>query len=72
MEKNSVKQCCGSGSIFFGPLGSRSISTRHRYGFGSGSFYQAKIVRKTLTSTVLLPHYDFLCLKNDVNVEIKK
>jgi hypothetical protein len=42
-------QCCGSGAgsagsgVFFGPPGS-----------GSGSFYyQAKIVRKTLLSTVL-------------------
>ncbi len=38
--------------------------------FGSGSFYhQAKIGRKNLISTVL---YDFLFLKNDVNVPAKK
>jgi hypothetical protein len=36
----------------FGPPGSGSVN--HRYGFGSGSFHQqAKIVRKTLTFTVL-------------------
>jgi hypothetical protein len=36
----------------FGPQGSGSIS--QRYGSGSGSFYhKAKIVRKTLISTVL-------------------
>jgi hypothetical protein len=35
----------------FGPPGSGSIS--QRYGSGSGSFYQAKIIRKTLISTVL-------------------
>ncbi len=35
----------------------------------SGSFYhQAKIVRKTLIPTVVWPFYDFLSLKNDVNV----
>ncbi len=35
----------------FGPPGSRSISTM--YGSGSGSFYQAKTVRKALIPTVL-------------------
>jgi hypothetical protein len=35
----------------FGPPGSSSISTM--YGSGSGSFYQAKTVRKALTPTVL-------------------
>ncbi len=36
---------------------------------GSGSFYlQAKIVRKTLIPTVLWLLFDFLSLKNDVNV----
>jgi hypothetical protein len=39
------------------------------YGSGSGSFHhQAKIVRKTLISNVLRLLYDFLPLKNDVNV----
>ncbi len=63
-------QCCGSesgsvGSVrtyVFGPSG--SISTRYR----SGSFYhQAKVVRKTLTPTVLWLLFDFLSLKDDVN-----
>ncbi len=46
-----LQQCCGSGSICFGPPEFESISTR----YGSGSFYyQAKIVRKTLIPTVLL------------------
>jgi hypothetical protein len=54
----------------FGPPGSGSISTR--YGSGSGSFYsQAKIVRKTLIAIVLGLLYDFLYLKNDVNVPAK-
>jgi hypothetical protein len=36
-----------------------------------GSFYQqAKIVSKTLIPTVLLLLFDFLSLKNDVNVKI--
>jgi hypothetical protein len=39
---------------------------------GSGSFYhQAKVVRKTLIPTVLLLLYDFLSLKNDLNVASK-
>jgi hypothetical protein len=38
----------------------------------SGSFYhQAKIVRKTLISTVLWTLYNFLSLKNNVNVPLK-
>ncbi len=65
-----MKQCCGSGSVCFGPPGSGSISTR--YGSGSGSFYhQARIVRKILIPTVLWHFYDFLSLKNDVNVDSK-
>jgi hypothetical protein len=36
---------------------------------GSGFFHhQAKILRKTLISTVLQLLYEFLSLKNDVNV----
>ncbi len=50
----------------FGPSG--SICQRH----GSGSFYhQAKIVRKTSIPTVLRLLFDFLSLKNDVNVPSK-
>ncbi len=55
---------------FFGPPGSGygSISQRH----GSGSFYlQAKIVRKALIPTVLRLLFDFLSLKNYVNVPSK-
>ncbi len=48
--------------------GSGSISQR----YGSGSFYnQAKIARKTLIPTVLFRLYDFLALKNNVNVPSK-
>ncbi len=54
----------------FGSSGFVSIS--QRYGSGYGSFYhQAKIVRKTLISTVLWLLYAFLSLKNDVNVPSK-
>jgi hypothetical protein len=49
-------QCCGSGS----QSGSRSF------------YHQAKIVRKTLIPTVLWLFFDFLCLKNDVNVPSKR
>ncbi len=52
----------------FGPPGSGSISQR----YGSGSFYQqAKIVRKKLIPIVLLLHFDFFSLKNDVNAPSK-
>ncbi len=57
--------------ILFGPSGSASGSVSHKYGSGSGSYHhQAKIVRKTLISTVLWLLYDFLSLKNDVNVPV--
>ncbi len=50
----------------FGPPGSGSGSISLMY--GSGSFYhQAKLVRKTLIRL----HFDFLPLKNDVNVPSK-
>ncbi len=56
----------------FWPPGSGSISRRYVIGSGSGSFYhQAKIVSKTLIPTVLWLLYDFLSLKNDVNVASK-
>jgi hypothetical protein len=52
----------------FGPPGSGSISQR----YGSGSFYrQAKIGRKSLISSALWLLFDFLSLKNDVNVPSK-
>jgi hypothetical protein len=42
-------------------------------GSGSGSFYhEAKIVRKTLIAIVLLLLYDFVSLKNDVNLASKR
>jgi hypothetical protein len=47
----------------FGPPGSGSVS--HKYGSSSGSrsfHHQAKIVRKTLISSVLFLPYDFLPL----------
>jgi hypothetical protein len=56
----------------FGPQGSGSGSTSQRYGSGSGFFYhKAKIVGKTLISTVLWLFFDFLSLKNDVKVPSK-
>ncbi len=60
-------------SYVFEPPGSASGSVRNKYGSGSGSgsFYpQAKIVRKTLISSVLWLLYDFLSLKNDKNVPV--
>jgi hypothetical protein len=66
----------------FGPPGSVSGSTSQRYGSGSrsrscsgsgsGSFYHhGKIVRKTLIPTIFVTLFDFLSLKNDVNVASK-
>ncbi len=60
--------------IVFGSHGSGSISQRFGSGFGSGSksfYHLAKIVRKTLISTVLWLRFDFLSLKNDVKVPTK-
>ncbi len=55
----------------FGPPGSGSTS--QRYGSGSGSFYtHAKIVKKNLDSFYFVTLFDFLSLKNDVNVPFKK
>ncbi len=54
----------------FEPPGSGSVSTR--YGSVSGSFQpQAKIMRKTLIPTVWSLLYDFLNMKNDVNIASK-
>ncbi len=51
----------------YGPPGSGSTSQR----YGSGSFYHhAKIVRKTLIP-YFVTLFDFLSLKNDVNVPSK-
>ncbi len=50
--------------MFMGPLGSGSGSISTRFGSGSGFFYhQAKIVRKTLISTVLWPLSGFYLWK---------
>jgi hypothetical protein len=59
----------------FGSPGSISVSQRYESGTGSGSFHhQEKIVRmerKTLIPSVLWLLYDFLSLKNYVNVPSK-
>jgi hypothetical protein len=62
----------------FGPPGSGSTSQRNGSGSGScsgsgsGSFYHhAKIVRKTFDSYYFVSLFDFLSLKNDVNVASK-
>ncbi len=66
-QPDSVADPDPSDPYVFGPPGSESGSISQRH--GSGSFYhQAKIVRKTLIPTVLLLLFDFLFLKNDVNV----
>jgi hypothetical protein len=54
----------------FGPPGSGSGSTCQRY--GSGSFYRhAKIVKKNLDSYYFVTLFEFLSLKNDLNVASK-
>jgi hypothetical protein len=55
--------------LFLGLLDPDPLVRRYGSGSGSGSFYHtAKIVRKTLIPTVWRLLYDFLTLKNDVNV----
>jgi hypothetical protein len=55
----------------FWPPGSESTS--HMYGSGSGSFYHhAKIIRKILNPRYyFVTLFDFLSLKNNVNVPSK-
>ena len=58
MKKLRVETCVADPDVF-GPPGYVSVT---RYGSGSTSFYQAKIVRKTListTGTVLGLLFDF-------------
>jgi hypothetical protein len=55
----------------FGPPGSGSGSTSQRYGSGSGSgsfYHHAKNSKKNLDSLYFVTLFDFLSLKNDVNV----
>ncbi len=55
----------------FGPPGSGSISQRYGSGSGPGSFYHhAKIIRKNLESYYFVTLFDFLSLKNNVNVPV--
>jgi hypothetical protein len=53
----------------FGPPGSGSGFISRRYGSGS-SYHQAKLVRKRLIPTVLRLLFEFLSLKNVVNVPL--
>jgi hypothetical protein len=69
--KNSVPD-----PYVFGPPGSGFVSQRYGSdsGFGfrsrSGSFHHQIKIRKTLISSLLRLLYDFLSLKNDVNVPL--
>ncbi len=51
----------------FGPPGSGSINQMYRSGSGS-LYHHAKIVLKNLDSYYFVTLFDFLSLKNDVNV----
>jgi hypothetical protein len=56
----------------YGPPGSGSGSISQRCGSGSGSFYHhAKNSKKNLDSYYFMTLFDFLSLKNDVNVPSK-
>jgi hypothetical protein len=68
--------------MFFVPPGSGSGSTSQRYGTGSGSgscsgsgsgsfYHHAKIVGKNLDSYFVVTLFDFLSLKNEVNLASK-
>ncbi len=61
-----------SDTYVFRPHGPGSGSISQKYWSGSGSYYhQAKIVRKTLIPNALWPLFDFLSLKNEINVPLK-
>ncbi len=71
IRNTSVAHPDPSDPYVYGSPASRSGSISQRY--GSGSFHHhAKIVIKTLIPTVLRLLLDFLSLKNDVNVGLKK
>jgi hypothetical protein len=56
----------------FGPSGSGSTSQRYGSGSGTGPFfYHAKKSKKNLDSYYFVTLFDFLSLKNDVNVPSK-
>jgi hypothetical protein len=57
----------------FGPSGSGSTSQRYGSGSGSGvgSFYHHAKIVKNLDSYDFVTIFDFLSLKNDVNVPLK-
>ncbi len=64
------KHVSGSGSVRFRPPWSGSAGQRNRSGSRS-SHHQAKTLRKPLISTLLWLLYEFLSVKNDVNVASK-
>jgi|688.fasta_scaffold1356133_1 hypothetical protein len=65
-----IRQCSREVQCCAVPPGSGSVSQRCRS--GSASIIKQKKVRKTLISAVLWHLYDFLSLKNDVNVASKQ
>ncbi len=68
----SARHGSGSGSLSFYHQAKIVRKTFIITRYGSGTFYnQAKIVRKTLIPTVLWLLYDFLSLKNYINVSSK-
>ncbi len=72
-QRENKVPCCWSGSVGFICFWASRIRIRiHGSESGSGSFYHSsKIVRQTLIPTVLWLLYDFLYLKNDINVPSK-
>jgi hypothetical protein len=67
-------QCCGSGSVESVPkfLGHPNPLVRGTYGSGSGFFVSPKQkLKENLDCYCLWLLYDFLSLKNDVNVASK-
>ncbi len=79
IQEESQVSCLSGSSIgsvadpdpyVFGPPGFGSGSISHKYGFGS-FYHPAKTVRNTLIPTVFLLLFDFLSLKNHVNVPWK-
>ncbi len=67
-----LNPCVPGDPWVLGPPGSGSVSQRYGSRFGSGSFnHQAIIVRKGSVFAVFWLLYNFLSVKNDVNVPSK-
>jgi hypothetical protein len=66
---NCQKQCCGSGSVCFGPPGFEFVRTMYRMDPDPFIFKNSK--KNVASYCFVAVLNDFLSLKNDVNVALK-